>query len=68
MFGANVAGHDNYAVAEIHPAPFGIGQVTIIKNLEQYIEDVGMRFLNLIQQYDAVGISPTASVSCPPSS
>ena len=32
---AHIAGHDNDAIAEINPASLGIGQVTIIKYLEQ---------------------------------
>jgi hypothetical protein len=49
MFGANVTGHDHYTVAEINPAPFGIGQMPVVEDLKQYIEDVRMRFLNLIE-------------------
>ena len=53
-FGTDIAGHNNNAIAEVNSATLGIGQVTVIKYLEQYIEDIRVSLFNFIQEYDAV--------------
>ena len=35
-----------------------IGQMTVIENLEKYIENIGMRLLDLIEKNDRIGIAP----------
>ena len=55
-----VGSHDNQGVLEIDQTTFVIRQTTVIEHLQQDVEDIGVRFLYLIEEDDRV--------SCPPSS
>src|SRR5256885_4328223 len=48
--GAYVAGHHQYGIAEIHSAPFSIGQAAVFENLQQNVENVRIGFLDLIEE------------------
>ncbi len=54
-FNAGIAGHDDDAVLKVNRATMTIGEPTVIHNLKQGIEDLRMRFFNLIQQDNAIG-------------
>ena len=54
LLGANVRGHNNDRVAEIHPPTFAIGQVAIFQHLQQQIERVGVGFFDFVEQHHAV--------------
>src|SRR5205823_3349013 len=46
--------HDHNRVLEVDHATVVIGEVTLIENLEQDVEDIRMRLLDLVQQDDAI--------------
>src|SRR5207253_7351619 len=50
----DVAGHDDDGVLEVHRATLTIGQATVVEDLQQCVEDLGMRLLDFIEQDDAV--------------
>src|SRR4030042_4209076 len=52
--GTGIAGHDYNAIAKINPAPLGIGQMTIVENLEQYIKYIIMRLFNFIEKNSTI--------------
>src|SRR5438270_2218294 len=54
---ANVGGHDDDGVAEVHRAAFGVGQLAVFQNLEQHVEHVRMSLFDLVQQDDAVRLT-----------
>src|SRR6266446_5568890 len=54
MTRAEIGRHDDDGVPEIHGIAEPVGQLTVFKHLQQYIEDVRMRFLDFIQQDDRV--------------
>src|SRR5437660_12038329 len=52
---ANVGGHDNDGILEIHGVAQAVGEMTVLKYLQQDVEHIRMRLLNFVQQYDRVG-------------
>src|SRR5216683_7849705 len=52
---AEIGGHDDDGVPEIHGIPQPVRQLSVFKHLQQYIENVGMRLLDFIQEDDRVG-------------
>ena len=48
--GSEIRRHDDHCVAEVDGAALAIGQSTVIKNLQQYIEHIGMCFFDLVEQ------------------
>ena len=55
---ADVRGHDDDRVAEVDLAAFGVGQVAVVEDLQQHVEDFGVRLLDLVEQDQAVGLAP----------
>ena len=55
---ADVAGHQDHRILEVHDATLTVGQPSVIKDLQQDIVDIRMRLLDLVEQNDAVR-SPT---------
>src|SRR5258708_23384977 len=55
---ADVAGHDNHCVLEVHGPSLPICQTTVIKYLQKHVEDLWSGFLNFIKQNDTVGMAP----------
>ena len=51
---ADVRCHDDDGVFEIYRSAMAIGQATVVENLEQDVEDVGMRLLDFVEQNDRV--------------
>ena len=68
MVGADVRGQKNDGVGEIDPPALAVGKMPFIQQLQQHVEDVGMRLLDLVEQHDLIGGGGTASVRLPPSS
>ena len=63
--GARIGRHDQDHVAEIDLLAVVIGQLAVIHDLQQHVEEVGMRLLDLVEQQhamrmlvDAVGQQP----------
>ena len=52
LLGADVRGHDDDAVAEVDPAALGVGQVAVLEDLQQDVEDLRVRLLDLVEQDD----------------
>ena len=50
----DVRRHDDDRVAEVDSAALRIGQAPFLENLQQDIEDVGMRLLDLVEEHDRV--------------
>lgn len=55
---AQVAGQDDQRVGEIDLAALPVGQAPVIEHLEQDVEHVRMRLLNLVEQHDLVRTPP----------
>ena len=45
-------------VAEVDPAALGVGQVPVLEDLEQDVEDLGVRLLDLVEQDHGVALAP----------
>ena len=54
--GPDVRRHDDDGVAEIHPAPEAVGQLSVIQGLQQQVEHIGVGLLDFVQQDDGVGL------------
>ena len=52
--GAHVRGHDDDGVAEVHSAPLGVGQAPLLQNLQQDVEHIRMRLLDLVEEHHRV--------------
>ena len=55
--GADVGGHDDDGVAEVDLAALGVGQVAVVEDLQQHVEDVRVRLLDLVEEDEAVGLA-----------
>src|SRR4051794_808676 len=55
---ADVRRHDDDRVAEVDRAPLRIGQAAVVEELQERVEDVGVRLLDLVEEHDAVGLAP----------
>ena len=54
----NVAGHHQHRIAEIDLASLAVGQPAVFENLQENVEDVRMRFLDLVKQNYRVRTPP----------
>src|SRR5580700_6663066 len=50
--GAQVCRHDDHGVLEVHRPALGVGQPPVLQDLEQGVEDVRVRLLDLVEQDD----------------
>src|SRR5258706_9166616 len=55
MLGAEVRGHDDDRVAEIDRTALTIGKTAIVKHLQEHVENVGISFLDLVEQHNLIG-------------
>ena len=67
MLRANIRGQQDQGVAEIDPPPLAIGEMPFIQDLQQNVENIGMRFFNFIKQDDLIraaadGFGQTAAI------
>ena len=46
----DVRRHDHDGVLEVDPVTQAVGQLTVLEHLQQNIEEIRMRFLDLIEQ------------------
>ena len=53
---SDIRGHDNDRILETDRPPFGISGTAVIKNLQQYIENIRMRFLDFVEQDHRIGL------------
>src|SRR5918994_1919559 len=56
--GAHVRGHDHDRVAEVDRAPLGVREPSVLQDLEQDVEHVRVRLLDLVEQEHAVRLAP----------
>ncbi len=55
-----VGGHDQDGIAEIHVTSVAVGQASLVKDLQQEVENIGMCLLNFIQQHHRVRFAADA--------
>jgi hypothetical protein len=56
---AEVRGHDEDGVLEVDGAALGVGEAPVVEDLQQDVEDILMRLLDLIEKDD--GIRPSSN-------
>ena len=56
--GAEVRGHDNQGVAEIDGVALTVGQAAVVEHLQQNIEHIRVRFLDLVEQHHLIRPPP----------
>ena len=52
--GADVRGHHDHRVPEVDRAALAVGQPAVVQDLEQHVEDLRVRLLDLVEQDDRV--------------
>ena len=52
---ADVGGHDDDGVLEVDRATLTVGRATVVEDLQQHVEHVGVRLLDLVEQHHLVG-------------
>ena len=55
--GADVRGHDDDGVLEVDPVAEAVGQVAVLEHLQQDVEQIRMRLLDLVEQDDRVRVA-----------
>src|ERR1035437_667733 len=60
MASSQVGSHDDNGIPEINGVTKAVGKLAVFENLQQYIEDVGMRLFDFIQEDDGVGSATNA--------
>lgn len=58
VLGAEVGGHDDHGVPEVHRAALPVGEPPVVENLEQSVEHRDVRLLDLVEQDHAVRPPP----------
>src|SRR5699024_4170318 len=53
--GTNIGSHNKDRVLEVHGSSLGIRDTSVVKHLQQYVEHIRMRLLDLIKKDNAVG-------------
>ena len=56
--GAEVARHDHDGVLEVHGAALRIGEAAVVQDLQEQVEHVGVRLLDLVEQDHRVRLAP----------
>ena len=56
--GTDVGRHDQNGILEVHRSALGVRDPAIIQHLQQHVEHVRVRFLNLIKEDNGVRFSP----------
>ena len=52
---AQVGGHDDDAVAEVDGAALAVGEATVVEQLQEDVEDLGVGFFDFVEEHHAVG-------------
>ena len=50
--------HDNDRIAKIHGPPVAVGQPSVVEHLQQDVEDIRVRLLDLVQQHHRIRSAP----------
>ena len=56
-FAARVGRHHDNGIFKIHLAAVGVGDLSVIENLQQDVHHIGMRLFNLVEEDDGVGLA-----------
>jgi hypothetical protein len=59
MYRADVRGHDDHRVPKVDRTPLGVGQAPLIEDLQERVEHVRVRLLDLVEENDRVGLPVT---------
>ncbi len=51
----DVRGHDHDRVAEVDRAALAVREPSVVEDLEEHVEDLGVRLLDLVEQHDRIG-------------
>ena len=51
---ADVRGHDEHRVLEVHGAALAVGEAAVVEHLQEHVEDVGVRLLDLVEEHDGI--------------
>ena len=51
---AQVRGHDQDRVLEVHGPALAIGQTAVVEHLQEHVEDLGVRLLHLVEQHHRI--------------
>ena len=51
---AEIGGHDQNRVLEVHGPALAIGQAAVVEHLQQHVEDLRVGFLDLVEQHHGV--------------
>ena len=54
---AQVRRHHDHGVLEVDRAPLPVGQPAVVEHLQQHVEHVGVRLLDLVEQQHAVRLA-----------
>ena len=65
---AEVRRHDDHDVLEVDRSTLAVRQASVVEELQQHVEHLGVRLLDFVEEDDGVRPPRTASVSCPASS
>ena len=57
ILGADIGGHDQDRIFKVYGTALGVGDTAVIEYLQQNVEDVRMRFLDLIEQNNRIWFS-----------
>ena len=57
-FGAEIRGHHDQRVAEVDGAALAVGEPAVVEHLQQHVEHVRVRLLDLVEQDDLIGPPP----------
>ena len=68
ILAAQVGGQDDQRVAEIDRPALPVGQPAVVEHLQQHVEHIRMRLLDLVEQDHLIGPPPHRFGQRPPSS
>jgi hypothetical protein len=55
---AEVRGHDEDGVLEVHHVAHGIGEAAVVEDLQEHVEDVRMGLLDLVEEHYGIRATP----------
>ncbi len=55
---ADIGRHHDHRILEVDRAALAVGQAPIVEHLQQHVEHIGVRLLDLVEQDHAVGLAP----------
>ena len=62
----DVGGHNDDRVLKIDRSPLPVRDPTVIEHLQQYVENVRMRFFDFVEEHDRIRLAPNCFGKLPP--